>query len=150
MALLAMLLVACSTPEQRMAKRVAELCRYIPEPTELEHSRGYLTEDFYAVLDTMFALPDATPVLHEWEFWFVVADGSPVARCACDVLAVTQTDDSHATATVLVHPQDSDYFADEHVMDLELVNGEWLIADYDGNKANSRRYISIATKEQTK
>lgn len=145
--LAAMVLSACGTPEQRVSKRVAELCRYIPEPAELAQSRGWLTDEFYAVLDTMVALPDAEPVLHEWEFWFVAADGAPVADCACEVLSVRLTDDVHATTLLLVHPQDSAYTAEEHVLDLECVGGQWLIADYDGHKADSWRYIATAVRE---
>ena len=143
-----MLLVACGTTEQRVYKRAAELSRYIPNPAELEHSRGQLTEAFYAVLDTLFALPEAEPVLHEWEFWFVAADGTPIADCACSVSQVTLTDETHATAIVLIQPQDPDYDAEEHVMALERVGGKWLMADLDGHKADSRRYIATALREQ--
>ena len=73
-----MLLAACNS-ESKIAGRAQELCRHIPVPEQLEQSRNFLTEDFYAVLDTMFNLPDTSEVLHEWEFWFCAADGSSVA-----------------------------------------------------------------------
>ena len=57
-----MLLAACNS-ESKIAGRAQELCRHIPVPEQLEQSRNYLTEDLYAVLDTMFNLPDTSEVL---------------------------------------------------------------------------------------
>lgn len=138
-----MLLAACNS-ESKIAGRAQELCRHIPVPEQLEQSRNYLTEDFYAALDTMFNLPDTSEVLHEWEFWFCAADGSPVARCSTEVQSVEQTDATHATVTVLVHPEDPDYTADEHTLCMELVEGAWLISDFDNRLADCIRYTKNA------
>ena len=137
-------LTACSTPEEQLKQRANALCAYIPDHELLEKSRDYMTTDFYAVLDTMFHLPYQEDVLHEWEFWFVATDGTPVARCATEILSVEQTDDSHSVARVLVHPEDTNYEADEHRLYMERVNGEWVIADYDEHKADAVRYIHTA------
>ncbi len=138
-----MLLAACNS-DSKIAGRAQELCRHLPVPDQLEQSRNYLTEDFYAVLDTMFNLPDTSEVLHEWEFWFCAADGTPVARCSTEVQAVEQTDAMHATVTVLVHPEDPDYTADEHTLCIELVEGAWLISDFDNRLADCIRYTKNA------
>ena len=137
-----LMLVACNNKEEQLKQRADELCAYIPDHELLEKSRDYMTTDFYAVLDTMFHLPYNEEVLHEWEFWFVATDGTPVARCAGEILSIEQTDDSHSIARVLVHPEDTDYEADEHRLYMERVNGEWLIADYDEHKADAARYIN--------
>lgn len=134
--------------EQQLRERAEELCGYVPYHEDLERSRGYLTEEFYAVLDTMFCLPDETPVLHEYEFWFCTADGAPVARCNCEVLHVEQTDSAHAKATVRVTPEDGDYDAEEHQLLMTCVDGQWLLADYDGCQAAARRYIDIKRQKE--
>ena len=137
-----LMLTACTNTEEQLKQRANELCAFIPNHELLEKSRAYMTADFYAVLDTMFHLPYQEDVLHEWEFWFVATDGTPVARCVSEVLTIEQTDDSHSIARVLVHPEDANYEADEHRLYMERVNGEWLITDYDGHKADAARYIN--------
>lgn len=141
--LLAMVILAtCTNNETQLKQRANELCAYIPDHELLERSRDYMTADFYAVLDTMFNLPYQDDVLHEWEFWFVATDGTPVARCTNEVLSIEQTDDSHSIARVLVRPEDANYEEDEHRLYMECVNGDWLIADYDEHKADAARYIN--------
>ena len=138
----ALLLTACCTTEEQLKQRANELCAYIPDHELLEKSRDYMTTDFYAVLDTMFHLPYNEDVLHEWEFWFVATDGTPVARCAGEILSIEQTDDSHSIARVLVHPEDANYEPDEHCLYMERVNGQWLMSDFDEHKADAARYIN--------
>ena len=136
-------LTACTNSEKQLKQRANELCAYIPDHELLERSCDYMTSDFYAVLDTMFHLPYQEDVLHEWEFWFVANDGTPVARCASKILSIEQTDDSHSIARVLVQPEDTNYEADEHRLYMERVNDKWLITDYDEHKADAVRYINI-------
>lgn len=145
----AICLIGCGTTEKQLNERAAELCKHIPDLHQLEKSRDFLTKDFYAVLDTMVNLPDATPLEHQWEWWFVADDGTYIPYCDCKVLAVEQSDTDHALATILVQPQDTfDYVSDEHLMSLERVHGKWLMADFDGHKAHAVRYIETARHEQ--
>ena len=52
---------------QTLEERSAELCAYIPDHELLEKSRDYMTEDFYAVLDTMFyRLPQHEAMDHQY------------------------------------------------------------------------------------
>jgi len=135
---IAVALAACSKV-QRLDERAAELCRYIPNPESLESSRGYLTEDFFAVLDTMFyRLPSHEAMDHEYNYWFVTDDGTPLAQSPCEVLTVEQSDDTHAVATL----------SGEHRLAMEYVGGEWLMADLDDRKADAARYIVINRREQ--
>lgn len=143
----ALLLASCTNTEKQLKQRANELCAYIPDHELLEKSRYYMTSDFYAVLDTMFHLPYNEDVIHEWEFWFVATDGTPVARCANEILSIEQIDDSHIIAQVLVQPEDTNYEADEHRLYLEQVNDKWLIADYDEHRADATRYIQIWRQE---
>ena len=136
--LLAVALVACQK-SQTLEERAAELCAYIPDHELLEKSRDYMTEDFYAVLDTMFyRLPQHEAMDHEYNYWFVTDDGTPLADSPCKVLRAEQQDATHAQATI----------CDNHILSMERVNGKWLMSDFDDHKADCIRYIAINRKEQ--
>ena len=138
-----LLLTACHNSQKGLNQRVLELCKHIPDPECLEQSEGFLTEEYYAVLDKMINLPEITPVLHQWEFWFVASDGSLIAGDECEVISVEKTDAKHITASVIVQPSDTDYDKEEHKLYLEKVKGKWLLCDYDGTNEASHRYIEI-------
>ena len=151
--LAALLLAACTTNEEKLKQRAAELCQYIPDHELLEKSRAYLTSDFYAVLDTMFNhLPDEQPLDHEWLYYFVTSNGGTIADYT--VTAVEQTDKEHAVATIEVRQQwedgsfDSTTDIEEHKLYMERVDGQWLMADFDGHKADCQRHIAIYRQEQ--
>ena len=136
-------LSSCGARQRALESRAAELCRFIPDVDSLELSRSALTKEFYSALEAMIAIPDSTEVLHEWEFWFVAADGSLVAKDSCSVLAVSRLGCRKATASITVIPEDTDYPAEEHVLSLEKFRGIWLISDYDGSKEQAKRRIAI-------
>ena len=148
----AILLMACGNNEERLRQRAAELCKYIPDHELLERSRDYLTEDFYAVLDTMFNLPEHEAMDHEWLYYFVTSNGGTIADY--DVVGIEQTDASHAVATINVRQQwedgsyDEETDCEEHKLYMEKVKGEWLISDFDGHKQDCINYISNHRKEQ--
>ena len=136
--LLAVVLAACQK-FQTLEERAAELCAYIPDHELLEKSRDYMTEDFYAVLDTMFnRLPQHEALDHEYNYWFVTDDGTPLAITPCEVQRVEQQDATHAQATI----------CDNHILSMELINGQWLMSDFDDHKADCIRYIANNRKEQ--
>ena len=138
----ALLLVsACNYPVKSIEKEALDLCNHIPDTERLEESRPWLTEDFYNLLYEMVNLPDDSPVLHEWEFWFVSADGSPISSDECKVLKVRKTDAAHSTVLIEVQPADSDYDSEEHTLYLEKVKGKWLLCGFDDTKEAARRRI---------
>ena len=156
-----LLLTACSSSEEQMKKRAGELCRYIPDHELLERSKDYMTEDFYALLDTMFyRLPEHEALDHEWLYYFVTGNGGTIADY--EVQSVEQTDANHAVATILVRqkwaecpPDETGGTAsaeegdvEEHRLYMERVNGRWLMADFDEHKADCIRYIANNRKEQ--
>lgn len=143
------LLLACSTSQQGLKKNATELFNHIPDVGNLEKCREYLTNDFYASLEEMVSLPDFTPVLHEWELWFTAADGSTMADNAYEVKEVELTDKTHAKAVILVQPANTDYDAEEHIIQMEKVDGKWLLSDYDDTKQSSLRYIDNYRKEES-
>ncbi|MBP5301624.1 MAG: hypothetical protein J6Y88_00055 [Bacteroidales bacterium] len=140
-------LVGCNS-RKSVENSAQELCRHIPDTENLSLSKSYLTADFYALLEEMVSLEDFTPVLHQWEFWFTAADGSPISENACEVLELVKTDETHFTAIIRVHPYDTDYEAEEHSFLMEKAGRKWLLADYDGTKEAAVRYIDIHRKEE--
>ena len=150
---LAVSLAACQK-SQTLEERAAELCKYIPDHELLEKSRNYMTEDFYAVLDTMFyRLPQHEAMDHEWLYYFVTGNGGAIADYK--VVKVEQTDNDHALATISVKqvwPEgiegEEDEEPEEHTLLMERVNGQWLMADFDDHKADCIRYIANNRKEQ--
>ena len=122
--------------------RVVELCRHLPDVDSLKLSEGWLTEEYYSALEAMIAIPDSTELLHEWEFWFVAADGSLIARDSCTLVSTRKTSAWSAEATILVQPEDSDYEAEGHRLRLEKVKGNWLISDFDDTKQQATNRVA--------
>lgn len=145
------LLTACSDSNHMLLKRAAELCHYIPDHQLLEQSKDYMTDDFYAVLDTMFHMPESEPLAHEWLYYFVTGNGGTMANYT--VTKVKQTDATHAVATILVRQQWEDGSFDEttdieeHQLLMEKVGKQWLMADFDGHKTDCIRHIANHRRE---
>lgn len=153
--LAALLLAACTSSEAKLKQRAEELCRYIPDHELREESKDYMTADFYAVLDTMFNhLPEHEAMDHEWLHYFVTGNGGTIADYT--VTAVEQTDKEHAVATISVRQQwedgsfDSTADIEEHRLYMENVDGQWLMADFDGHKADCIHHIAICRDEQAR
>ena len=142
-----MLLAGCGESQKSLMKRAQELAMHIPDAENLEQSRDWMTDGYYAVLDELFGMEDFVPVLDEWEFWFAAADGSPVAGDVFDVLSVEKADDTHATAVISVQPDDRDYEAEEHTLYMEKVDGRWLLSDYDGTRQSALDRLANYRKE---
>ncbi|MBR6899881.1 MAG: hypothetical protein IKN29_06285 [Bacteroidales bacterium] len=150
--LAALMLAACTSNEAKLKQRAEELCRYIPDHELREESKDYMTADFYAVLDTMFnLLPEFEAMDHEWLHYFVTGNGGTIADYT--VTAVEQTDDDHAVATIQVRQQwedgsfDSTTDVEVHTLYMEHVDGQWLMSDFDGHKADCIRHIAINRDE---
>ncbi len=149
----ALLLTACGDSEQQLKERAAELCKYIPDHELMEQSRDYMTDDFYNVLDTMFnRLPNHEAMDHEWLYYFVTGNGGTIADY--EVVDVRKTDKTHAVATITVRQKWEDGSFDpgsdieEHRLEMEKVDGRWLMADFDEHKADCIRHIAINREEQ--
>lgn len=173
------LLAACATNnEEQLKKRAGELCQYIPDHELREEARDFMTADFYAVLDTMFNyLPEFEAMDHEWLYYFVTGNGGTIADYT--VTAVEMTDKDHAVATISVRQkwekenvlmrecgnalvEDGDSASmrecgnaeendvEEHKLYMERVDGQWLMSDFDGHKADCIRHIAISCDEQAR
>ncbi len=149
----ALMLAACINKEQHLKERAEELCQHIPNPELMEQSKDYMTSEFYNVLDTLFHhLPEHEAMDHEWLHYFVTANGGKIEDCT--VKTVQQTDKTHAVAIISVQQKwedgsfDKDNGTEEHQLYMELVNGQWMIADFDEHKKDCQRHIAINRKEQ--
>ncbi len=163
-ALAVVLLAACATNnEDQLKKRAGELCQYIPDHELREEARDIMTADFYAVLDTMFNyLPEFEAMDHEWLYYFVTGNGGTIAEYT--VTAVEMSDKDHAVATISVRQKwEEDENAsmresgnaeeddvEEHKLYMERVDGQWLMSDFDGHKADCIRHIAISRDEQAR
>ena len=163
-ALAVVLLAACATNnEEQLKKRAGELCQYIPDHELREEARDFMTADFYAVLDTMFNyLPEFEAMDHEWLYYFVTGNGGTIADYT--VTAVEMTDKEHAVASISVRQKwENEENAsvrecgnaevddvEEHKLYMERVDGQWLMSDFDGHKADCIRHIAISRDEQAR
>ena len=91
---------ACSREVEDLKSRAEELCQYIPDHELLERSKEFMTSDFYAVLDTMFNLPEHEAMDHEWLYYFVTGNGGTIADFTVDTVEVK--DETHAVALLTV------------------------------------------------
>lgn len=146
-------MAACTQGEEQLRKRAAELCQYIPDHDLAEGSEAYMTADFYAVLDTMFhMLPSHEAMDHEFLYYFVTGNGGTIADY--EVVKVELTDATHAVATLNVRQLwDDGTVADDtdvevHRLYMELVEGQWLMSDFDEHKQDCINYIANNRKEQ--
>lgn len=148
----ALLMAACGDSDKQLRERAAELCKYIPDHELLEQSRDYMTADFYAVLDTMFNMPQHEALDHEWLYYFVTGNGGTIADF--EVVGVEKTDATNAIATINVRQKWEDGSFDpssdieEHKLSMQKVDGQWLMSDFDDHKADCIRHIAINRQEQ--
>lgn len=147
-----LLVTSCLSREEQLRERAAELCHYIPDHELPERSRDYLTADFYAVLDTMFHMPEHEAMDHEWLYYFVTGNGGTISDF--EIVDVRQTDETHAVATVRVRQKwedgsfDDTSDVEDHRLYMELVDGRWLMSDFDEHKQDCIRHIAINRREQ--
>lgn len=145
-------LMACTNKEELLRQRAMELCEYIPDHVLLEQSKAYMTDDFYALLDTLFNLPEHEAMDHEWLHYFVTGNGGSIADY--EVVKVEMTDNTHALATINVRQKwddgsfDEDSDIEEHRLYMEYVNGEWVMSDFDEHKADCIHHIAIHRREE--
>jgi len=148
------ILLSCtkSGKQEDLKGIAAELCQYIPDHVLLERSKDYMTDDFYALLDTMFNLPEHEAMDHEWLHYFVTGNGGTIADFSVDTVELK--DETHALALLKVRQmrEDSTYVdedsIEEHRLYMEKAGGRWLISDFDEHKEDCIRHIAIWRKEE--
>ena len=143
---------SCNKADEDLNAIAFDLCQYIPDHVLLERSKDYMTEDFYAVLDTMFNLPEHEAMDHEWLHYFVTGNGGTIADYTVDTVEVK--DKTHAIAILSVRPkwEDGSFCEEddieEHRLYMEKVGGKWLISDFDEHKQDCINGIANWRKEE--
>lgn len=145
-------LSSCQKADEDLNSIAFELCQYIPDHQLLERSKDYMTEEFYAVLDTMFNLPEHEAMDHEWLHYFVTGNGGTIADYTVDTVEVK--DKTHAVALLTVRQkwEDGSFCEEEdleeHRLYMEKVEGKWLISDFDEHKQDCINGIANWKKEE--
>lgn len=145
-------LSSCHKADEDLKGIAFELCQYIPDHVLLEQSRNFMTSDFYAVLDTMFNLPEHEAMDHEWLHYFVTGNGGTIADFTVDTVELK--DETHAVALLTVRQkwEDGSFCSEEdteeHRLYMEKVDGKWLISDFDEHKQDCINYIAIWREEE--
>ena len=145
-------LSSCHKADEDLKGIAFELCQYIPDHVLLEQSRNFMTSDFYAVLDTMFNLPEHEAMDHEWLHYFVTGNGGTIADYTVDTVELR--DETHAVALLTVRQkwEDGSFCSEEdieeHRLYMEKVDGKWLISDFDEHKQDCINYIAIWREEE--
>ena len=145
-------LSSCHNEDEDLNSIAFELCQYIPDHELLERSKDFMTSDFYAVLDTMFNLPEHEAMDHEWLYYFVTGNGGTIADYTVDTVELR--DETHAVALLTVRQkwEDGSFCSEEdieeHRLYMEKVDGKWLISDFDEHKQDCINYIAIWREEE--
>ena len=143
---------SCNKANEDLNSIAFELCQYIPDHELLERSKDFMTKDFYALLDTMFNLPEHEAMDHEWLYYFVTGNGGTIADYEVDTVELK--DKTHAVALINVRQkwEDGSFSEEEdieeHKLYMEKVDGKWLISDFDEHKQDCINYIAIWRKEE--
>lgn len=148
---IALCLCSCGDSRQKLEKRALELCRYIPDHELLADARHYMTPELYNAIAEAFELAQDDPMEAEWLYYFVTGNGGTTPKFKVSSLDIV--DEKHAVAYILVHqvwedssPANDD--EDTHIMEMEKVNGEWLMSDFDHRKEQCITYIENTMREQ--
>ena len=134
-------LFSWAQPKQDLSERVLELCQYIPDHGLKPEAKDYLTPEFFRVLSEAFDAPvvDYGEIGdNEWLWYFVTGNG---------IKSVSRVSKDKATAVITVRETwegefiDTEENAREYGISLKRVNGQWLLDDFDGKKAECVDYI---------
>lgn len=136
--------------QKSLQEWATELCRPLTTSVVLQDSvaplRGWLTEDFYTVLDTYSRLPwHMDSYFVDWQSYFGDDDGDWLM--ACRVVSVEAINATLAVAVLQVNSYAKELAGEsplwhEARMTMELVDGSWRVADYDGCKARLAQAIT--------
>ena len=134
-------------PKQDLSERVLELCQYIPDHSLKPEAKDYLTPEFFRALSEAFDAPvvDYGEIGdNEWLWYFVT--GNDAATPEFTVKSISLVDETHAVATIAVQSRSDitqELFDEvaEYPVEMVRVDGQWLLDDFDGKKAECVDYI---------
>ena len=141
-------LFSWAQPKQDLSERVLELCQYIPDHGLKPEAKDYLTPEFFRVLSEAFDAPvvDYGGIGdNEWLWYFVTGNGG--GEPYYGIKSVSRDSKDKATAVITVRETwdgefiDSEGDARKYEIALKRIDGQWLLDDFDGKKAECLEYI---------
>ena len=141
-------LFSCAQPKEDLSERALELCQYIPDHVLKPEAKDYMTPEFFRVLSEAFDAPvvDYGEIGdNEWLWYFVTGNGGGDPYYG--IKSVSRVSKDKATAVITVRETWEGEFIDtkqdarEYGISLKRVNGQWLLDDFDGKKAECVDYI---------
>lgn len=142
---------ACDDSNKALKERAGQLCQYIPDHQLREDAADFMTEDFYSVLSEAFASESIVLYDKDWLYYFV--SGNDGSEPAFTVLSVSKTDSNHAVARIQVEligedGSKADVEPTVYDMELERVDGKWLMSDFNRKKQQCTEFVEGCRKEQ--
>ena len=139
--------ISCAQSQENLSERALELCQYIPDHVLKPEAADHMTPEFFHALSEAFEAPvvDYGEIGdNEWLWYFVTGNGG--AEPFYGVKSVTRIakDEARAVITVretwegTVEPEEN---AREYEIDLKRIDGQWLLDDFDGKKADCQNYV---------
>ena len=134
--------------KEDLSERALELCQYIPDHGLNPEARDYMTPEFFGALSEAFDAPvvDYGGIGdNEWLWYFVTGNGGGDPYYG--IKSVSRVSKDKATAVITVRETwegefiDTEENAREYGISLKRVNGQWLLDDFDGKKAECVDYI---------
>lgn len=135
-------------PREDLSERALELCQFIPDHGLNPEARDYMTPEFFGALSEAFDAPvvDYGEIGdNEWLSYFVTGNGGGDPYYG--IKSVSRVSKDKATAVITVRETwegefiDTEENAREYGISLKRVNGQWLLDDFDGKKAECVDYI---------
>ena len=129
--------------------KALELCRYIPDHGLRDDAREYLTPEYFRAYSEAIDAPDGEyngVGESEWLYYFVTGSGG--ADPSFTVQSVSRINQTLAVANITVQEiwDYDDGVAGEkfpHTITMALIDGKWLLDDYDNTKQQCRDYVRV-------
>ena len=140
-------LFSCAQSQKDLSERALELCQYVPDHVLKPEAKDYMTPEFFRSLSEAFDAPvvDYGEIGdNEWLWYFVT--GNDAATPEFTVKSISRVDETHAVATIAVQNRSDvtqELFDDvaEYPVEMVRVDGQWLLDDFDGKKAECVEYV---------
>ena len=140
-------IISCAQSKENLSERALELCQFIPDHGLNPEARDYMTPEFFGALSEAFDAPvvDYGEIGdNEWLWYFVT--GNDAATPEFTVKSISLVDETHAVATIAVQKRSDitqELFDEvaEYPVEMVRVDGQWLLDDFDGKKAECNQYV---------
>ena len=141
-------IISCAQPKEDLSERVLELCQFIPDHGLNPEARDYMTPEFFGALSEAFDAPvvDYGEIGdNEWLWYFVTGNGG--GEPYYGIKSLSRTSKDKATAVITVRETwerefiDSEEDTRKYEIALKRIDGQWLMDDFDGKKAECLDYI---------